>query len=524
MIGPVNGSNQLPVNRIPVRHAVDYLRQHYAVEKGVDSMGYFRLGGSLQSAGEAERASCAQIHKSARDRARAEIGGCLSGAKISAWKETSNGDLVPCGGQWALQQIENETPDADRLYFATTDWNQLVPHLTSEISQEYFADANAGNDKLSLWLALELRRARAEFDKSRKDQDADFEAKGMPKCGPRVKATLKSASEICVALADATIAKASEFESTQRQLSEAATGVLAFTREIANSAIPLAFFVSGETGLGGSVVKAATDRGAQLYRDIEGAFALAKAVVPGLGKQTSPVASIFAIWRDEAINEFEVERDNVNSTFSKANRTQSAYHINGLVEGAEKAIKALIVKARELPLPDDEWSNLERHAVSVLAELTDQIREIAIGANGRAPQPQNSGETDRLMQPAGKRIAQEFEKLRLSKQFSEQSSNTAGTGLPAVSITAAPEPPKYQVIGTGDFVQPSTSTSPNMAIERFSDAERHEWIRAQRMMSADAAHKLFKVEPRFDGTKQAAFRKDWSAIKNTTRGRQRAKS
>lgn len=383
---------------------------------------------------------------------------------------------------------------------------------------------DARNNPLALWLALELRRSQATFDKIRKQQDAEFKALGLRKSGPRVKATLKSASEICVALAADTIAKAGEFQSTPEQRSEAEHKVLAFTRAVANSAIPLAYFVSGETGLGGSVVKAATVQGAQLFRDIEGAFALAKASFHGLGKQASSVKSIFAVWRDEAINEFEVERNNVNSTFSRINRTQSASHINGLVEGAEKAIKALIVKARELPLPDDEWSNLERHAVSVLDELTDQIREIAVGANGRAPQPQNTGETDRLMQPARKRIAQEFEKWRLSKQFSEQSSNTARTNLPTVFITAAPEPPNYRVKGTGDFVQPSTPTSLKMAIERFSDAERHEWIRAQRMMSADAAHKLFKVESRFDGTKQAAFRKDWSAIKKTTRGRQKAKS
>ena len=443
MIGPVNGSDQLPVNRIPVRHAVEYLRQHYAVEKGVDNMGYFHLGGTLQNADEDERAACASVHKEARERARAEIGGCLSGAKIPVWKETPEGDLVPCGGQWALKQVEQETAQADTLYFATADWNLLLPKLTSDVSRRHFQNATAGDDSLSLWLALELRRARAAFDKSRKDQDADFEAKGMRKTGVRVKLTLKSASEICVALADATIAKAGEFQSTPVQLSEAETAVLAFTREIANSAIPLAFFVSGETGLGASAVKAATDIGAQLYRDIEGAFALAKADSRGSTQQSSPAASIFAIWRNEAINEFEVERDSVNSTFCSPTRTQSAYHIRGLVEGAEKAIKALIDKARSLPLPDGEWGNLERHAFSVLSELTEQIREIAIGANGRTPQPENSAETDRLMQPARKSIAQEFEKLRLAKEFSAKS-QLAGKAERAPAQKVRRQPAKSQ--------------------------------------------------------------------------------
>lgn len=280
------------------------------------------------------------------------------------------------------------------------------------------------SNPLALWLALELRRSQAAFDKSRKQQDEFYVAKGLRKYGPRINATLKSASEICVALADETIAKAGEFRSTPEQRLEAQRAVLAFTRTVTNSAIPLAYVVSGETGLGGSAVKAATDRGAQLCRDIEGAFALAKASVPDFGKQTSPVASILAIWRDEAINEFEVERDEVNSTFAKANRPQSAYHMNGLLDAAEKTIKVLIVKARELPLPDAEWSNLERHAFSVFGELTDYIREIAIGANGRAPQPDNGAEADRLAQPARERIAKEFEKLRLEKQFSGMSHST----------------------------------------------------------------------------------------------------
>lgn len=433
MIGPVNGSDQLPVNLIPVRHAVDYLRQHYAVEKGVDNMGYFHLGGSLQNADEDERAACASVHKEARERARGSIHGCLSGEKIPVWKGTSEGDLVRCAGQWAWKQLEQETAQADTLYFATADWNLLLPQLTSDVSRRHFQNATAVDGSLSLWLALELRRARAAFDESRKDQDACFEANGLRKSGPRVKATLKSASEICVALADATIAKAGEFQSTAEQLSEAERAVLAFTREIANSAIPLAYFVSGETGLGGSVVKAATGRGAQLSRDIEGAFALAKANPLGSGEQASSVASIFAIWRDEAINEFEVERDSVNSAFSRANRTQSAYHIRGLAEGAEKVIKALIDKARSLPLPDGEWGNLECHAFSVLSELTEQIREIAIGANGRAPQPDNGAEADRLAQPARERIANEFEKLRLEKQFS-------GMGQSTRSYKRAPVP------------------------------------------------------------------------------------
>ena len=374
--------------------------------------------GNWISLGDPEE-SDTQIYRNGAEKVRV----ALAAGQLEAWAQTGYEEpvLLP-KARWSAQMLGSIVSwtefyhPFDRIIVERERVKLLWPigGIAATRPEAILTDKNP----LALWLALELRRARTAFDKSRKEQDAYFEANGLRKSGPRVKATLKSASEICVALADSAIAKTGEFQSTPGQFSEAENAVLAFTREIANSAIPLAFFVSGETGLGGSVVKAATDTGAQLYRDIEGAFALAKASVPGLEKQTSPVASIFAIWRGEAINEFEVGRDNVNSTFSKANRPQSAYHINGLLDAAESTIKALIVKARELPLPDAEWSNLERHAFSVFGELTDHIREIAIGANGRAPQPDNGEETDRLAQPARKRIAREFEKLRLEKQFS----------------------------------------------------------------------------------------------------------
>lgn len=106
-------------------------------------------------------------------------------------------------------------------------------------------------------------------------------------------------------------------------------------------------------------------------------------------------------------------------------------------------IKALIDKARSLPLPDGEWGNLERYAFSVLSKLTEQIREIAVGANGRAPQPENAAKTDGLMQPVRKNIAREFEKLRLAKEFSAKS-QLAGKAeqAPAQKVGTQPAKPK----------------------------------------------------------------------------------
>lgn len=179
----------------------------------------------------------------------------------------------------------------------------------------------------------------------------------------------------------------------------------------------------------------------------------------GSNGKPSAVANILAIWRDEAHVEFAVERDNVNSTFAKANRLQSPNHIKGLAEVAGKSVKAMVHKANILPLPDGEWAKLEKLAFSVLDELADQIREIAIGANGRAPQPENGAETDRWMQPTRKSIIQEFVKINCARQLLADTGSMDGDTLPGAFVTAAREPPMYRLKGNGDFIS-STDLTP----------------------------------------------------------------
>ncbi len=132
MIDPIVGSEQPPSNRVPIRHAADYLRQYRAVHFGVDTMGYFSLGGSPN---DTEYESCKEIHSQAREWARANIQGCMSGAKIPVWRANDQGRLEPCDGRWAAKQLEEGTAEADNLYFASADWEQLVPVLTSPESR-----------------------------------------------------------------------------------------------------------------------------------------------------------------------------------------------------------------------------------------------------------------------------------------------------------------------------------------------------------------------------------------------------
>ena len=53
----------------------------------------------------------------------------------------------------------------------------------------------------------------------------------------------------------------------------------------------------------------------------------------------------------------------------------------------------------------------------------------------------------------------------------------------------------------------------------YSDQERMQWILTTKERNADKAHKLYKLEPRYDGTKQASWRAEWKKIYGRKRGR-----
>ena len=296
----------------------------------------------------------------------------------------------------------------------------------------------AAPNSLGLWLAIELRRARAAFDKSRKDQDTEFIAEGMPRTGVRVKLTLKSASEICVALADATIAKAGEFQSTPGQISEAEIAVLAFTREIANSAIPLEFFVSGEAGLGGSAVKAATERGLQLYGDIEGAFALAKP--RSSVANNAALGELLSILQSEAPHIWGKERDRINSEFAKAGRLQSGYHIRTLTEAAEHITSELLDRAIALASPETDSPAIQGFLSSLFSAFAIEIIDLAVGKSGRIPQPNNAGTAKRFTGEARQRIGSKIALWRLQTEISSGGQPTSPKMNAAVVKKSAGRP------------------------------------------------------------------------------------
>ena len=334
------------------------------------------------------------------------------------------------------------------LWIKDSDWC----HFFALTMSERYGEATAvRTDPLGLWLALELRRARAAFDKGRREQDAEYEARGLRRAGVRVKVTLKSASEICVALADRTIAMATEFRSDKTARIAARDAVQAFTKELTDSAVPLAFYVSGESSLGGSVVKAASERGAKLLADIAGAFLLSEmtlAAAPTGSDQR--VSELIQLWGEEAISNFERERDSVTEEFGLNGRLQSAYHIRRLFEAAENAVGQLLSRARALPIPPSNYANLDRHALRLFEQFVRDIKSQATGLTGRTPRPENNGIVDHLSGPSWARIAGEVKRWQLEDGL--RGSTLDQTAPSGHLMPAAPPPRRGRKKGSGSMI------------------------------------------------------------------------
>ncbi|MBT2133966.1 hypothetical protein KK137_06430 [Croceibacterium sp. LX-88] len=53
----------------------------------------------------------------------------------------------------------------------------------------------------------------------------------------------------------------------------------------------------------------------------------------------------------------------------------------------------------------------------------------------------------------------------------------------------------------------------------FNDDERREWMETCEIADGDEAHREYKRHPRFDGTKQSAWRIEWRSVHGRPRGR-----
>lgn len=227
------------------------------------------------------------VHRvNSRDVAEIMLRGAIRDRAFAIWLRLADGEVQAdpnatnslshktlATGRYLTENYPKSNLEGRPLWIKNRDWRRYYAGLIASRYGEQVATRTDSDDSLTLWLALELRRTRAAFDKTRKEQDADCEAKGLRKSGVRVKLTLKSASEICVALADATIAKAAELSASIQAQELARDQVVLLTKEIVSTAIPLAYFVGGDSP---SVINAATERGQSLVSDVIGAFKLAE--------------------------------------------------------------------------------------------------------------------------------------------------------------------------------------------------------------------------------------------------------
>jgi len=114
---------------------------------------------------------------------------------------------------------------------------------------------------------------------------------------------------------------------------------------------------------------------------------------------------LFRLWSDEAKRSYDAERDRVCDEFSLAGRSQSANHIRRLCEAADQCVAVMLTKARTLPIPAEYYDVALERALALFNVLAEDVRAIALAANGRNPTPDNGNVADRLANEARARLA-----------------------------------------------------------------------------------------------------------------------
>lgn len=124
---------------IRLNHARDYLRQHFAIDAGLDNMDFRPLGSDPKLVDDETRAHCREQMSACRERAHETLTGLIAGAKITVWRETDDGGMSIAAPTWASAGFDGRDGQrADKLYFSTLDWDALLPKITSPESRRYF--------------------------------------------------------------------------------------------------------------------------------------------------------------------------------------------------------------------------------------------------------------------------------------------------------------------------------------------------------------------------------------------------
>lgn len=127
----------IPTKLIKLSHARDYLRQHFAIDAGLDTMDAIPLGSKRKDVDPETQIALREHMQRCRDNAHWEISGMIGGAKITVWKERSDGGLEPAGANWAQKTFDAKGTGSDVLYFDKNEWDSLLSQVASAHSQRY---------------------------------------------------------------------------------------------------------------------------------------------------------------------------------------------------------------------------------------------------------------------------------------------------------------------------------------------------------------------------------------------------
>lgn len=125
---------------IPLNHARDYLRQHFAVAAGLDPVVARPLGTGNEPLDPDERAVWMGQFNECRDRAHEALAGYILEAKLTVWGESAEGNLQIVAPDAAADRFDGvDGLRADGLLLDRQQFETLVRQVCSKQSQEYLS-------------------------------------------------------------------------------------------------------------------------------------------------------------------------------------------------------------------------------------------------------------------------------------------------------------------------------------------------------------------------------------------------
>jgi hypothetical protein len=200
-------------------------------------------------------------------------------------------------------------------------------------------------------------------------------------------------------------------------------------------------------------------------------------------QQQAAVAPVDLVAREERFfwATFWPTDDAINKRFEDAGRSGSGYHARALFENAEIEVQRFVLGLNERRILRETPSDM---ALRLLKAFVDQKRRVFRSSRLRLQGHPMVLVLDRLWADAALELGQLAEHDHRWK--------------------AVPR---------------STPESQPGATAKYTNEERRQWMLNCPLREADAAHKLFKQEPRYDGTKQAEWRAEWRDVRASKRGR-----